>query len=183
MFLKIICILLLIIQKIVLSLHCKVGIAKRRLWGLAECRGPENMNENMSDRIKHAGVIESVDGDCVRVRILQTSACAQCKIAGHCNSSESKEKIVDVYGISDRTGLKVGDNVTVTASAGVAASALLIGFGLPFIVLVAVIFVVWFMTSDEAVAGLCGLLSLIPYYIIVWAFRERLRVRMAFSIE
>ena len=88
-----------------------------------------------------------------------------------------------MYGISDRTGLKVGDNVTVTASAGVAASALLIGFGLPFIVLVAVIFVVWFMTSDEAVAGLCGLLSLIPYYIIVWAFRERLRVRMAFSIE
>lgn len=141
------------------------------------------MNENMSNRIKHSGVIESISDRSVRVRILQTSACAQCKIAGHCNSSESKEKLVDVYNVSDASRLKVGDSVMVTASTRVAASALLIGFGLPFIVLVAVILTVYFMTADEALAGLCGLGALIPYYILVWMSREKLRVRMAFEIE
>ncbi|MDE5948086.1 MAG: SoxR reducing system RseC family protein [Prevotella sp.] len=137
----------------------------------------------MSNRIKHSGVIESISDRSVRVRILQTSACAQCKIAGHCNSSESKEKLVDVYNVSDTSHLKVGDSVMVTASARVAASALLIGFGLPFIVLVAVILAVYVITADEALAGLCGLGALIPYYILVWMSREKLRVRMAFEIE
>ncbi len=137
----------------------------------------------MSNKIKHSGVIESISDRSVRVRILQTSACAQCKISGHCNSSESKEKLVDVYNISDTSRLKVGDSVMVTASARVAASALLIGFGLPFIVLVAVVLAVYVMTADEALSGLCGLGALIPYYILVWLFREKLRVRMAFEIE
>ena len=136
-----------------------------------------------NSRIKHSGVIESISDRSVRVRILQTSACAQCKIAGHCNSSESKEKLVDVYNVSDISRLKVGDSVMVTASARVAASALLIGFGLPFIVLVAVILAVYVITADEALAGLCGLGALIPYYILVWMSREKLRVRMAFEIE
>ncbi len=50
----------------------------------------------MSNKIKHSGVVEKIVGDCVRVRIVQTSACAACKVASHCNAAESKEKIVEV---------------------------------------------------------------------------------------
>lgn len=137
----------------------------------------------MSNRIKHSGIIEAIDGEYVRVRILQTSACAQCKIAGHCNSSESKEKMIDVYNVSDTSRLKVGDEIIVTASTRMAVSALIIGVGLPLIVLIAVIIIVRFMTSDEIMAALCGLATLVPYYILVWLVREKLRVRMAFEIE
>lgn len=137
----------------------------------------------MSNRIKHSGIIEAIDGEYVRVRILQTSACAQCKIAGHCNSSESKEKMIDVYNVSDTSRLKVGDEIIVTASTRMAVSALIIGFGLSLIVLIAVIIIVRFMTSDEIMAALCGLATLVPYYILVWLVREKLRVRMAFEIE
>lgn len=142
-----------------------------------------DMMNNMSNRIKHSGIIDAIDESYVRVRILQTSACAQCKIAGHCNSSESKEKIVDVYGVPDVARLNVGDEVTVTASARVAASALLVGFGIPFIVLVTVIFVVFGLTRDEPLAALCGLVALILYYGAAWFFRESLRAKMAFEIE
>ena len=50
----------------------------------------------MSNKIKHNGVVDGVDENCVRVRILQSSACSACKVAAHCNASETKEKIIEV---------------------------------------------------------------------------------------
>lgn len=137
----------------------------------------------MNSKIKHSGIVEDITGEHVKVRILQTSACAQCKIAGHCNSSESKEKIVDVYNVADVSRLCVGDNIVVTASRHMAVMALFVGFGLPFIVLVAIIFIIYGATGNEPLAALCGLGGLVPYYIGVWLFRGKLKTSIAFEIE
>ena len=136
----------------------------------------------MSNKIKHSGVVENIMGDSVQVRIVQTSACAACKVAGYCNASESKEKLVDIYH-ADTRNLRVGDVVTVTASTQVAAQALLLGFGLPFVVLVAVLIVVLLITGNEGAAALSGLGSLVPYYAVLFLFRNRIRDKLSFSIE
>ena len=136
----------------------------------------------MSNKIKHSGVVENILGDSVQVRIVQTSACAACKVAGYCNASESKEKLVDVYH-ADTRNLRVGDVVTVTASTQVAAQALLLGFGLPFVVLVAVLFAVVLITGNEGAAALSGLAALVPYYAVLFLFRNRIRDKLSFSIE
>ena len=136
----------------------------------------------MSNKIKHSGVVENIMGDSVQVRIVQTSACAACKVAGYCNASESKEKLVDVYH-ADTRNLRVGDVVTVTASTQVAAQALLLGFGLPFVVLVAVLIVVLLITGNEGAAALSGLGALVPYYAVLFLFRNRIRDKLSFSIE
>ena len=136
----------------------------------------------MSNKIKHSGVVENILGDSVQVRIVQTSACAACKVAGYCNASESKEKLVDVYH-ADTRHLKVGDVVTVTASTQVAAQALLLGFGLPFVVLVAVLIAVLLITGNEGAAALSGLGALVPYYAVLFLFRNRIRDKLSFSIE
>jgi sigma-E factor negative regulatory protein RseC len=136
----------------------------------------------MSNKIKHSGVVENILGDSVQVRIVQTSACAACKVAGYCNASESKEKLVDVYH-ADTRNLRVGDAVTVTASTQVAAQALLLGFGLPFVVLVAVLIAVLLITGNEGAAALSGLGALVPYYAVLFLFRNRIRDKLSFSIE
>jgi sigma-E factor negative regulatory protein RseC len=136
----------------------------------------------MSNKIKHSGVVEKIMDDCIQVRIVQTSACAACKVAGYCNASESKEKLIDVYH-ADSHRLNVGDAVTVTASTEVAAHALLLGFGLPFVVMVAVLVVVLQTTGNEGRAALSGLLALVPYYAVLYLFRNRLRDKLSFSIE
>jgi sigma-E factor negative regulatory protein RseC len=136
----------------------------------------------MSSNISHSGVVESVEDGCVHVRIVQTSACAACKVAGYCNASESKEKMVDVY-TADTQRYSVGQAVTVMASRQVAAHALLLGFGLPFLVLVGVLVVVLQMTGNELWAALAGLLSLAPYYLLLYFFRNRLRDKLSFWIE
>ena len=69
----------------------------------------------MNQRIRHSGVVESIEEGCVHVRIVQTSSCAACKVAGYCNAAESKEKMIDVYcdAVAD---FKVGQQVTVSTS-------------------------------------------------------------------
>ena len=135
----------------------------------------------MSTKISHSGIIESIDEGCIHVRIVQTSACAACKVAGYCNAAESKEKIVDVY--KPAGNLKVGDAVTVTASSQIATQALLYGFAYPFVLLVVVLVVVLWLTGNEAKAGVSALASLLPYYGVLSLLRDKHRERFAFDIE
>lgn len=137
----------------------------------------------MSTKISHSGIVESIEDGCVKVRIVQTSACAACKVAGYCNAAESKEKIVDVFGDATAKELAVGQQVSVTTSGQVAAKALLWGFGLPFVLMVAVLVLVLWLTGSEGKAALSGLAALVPYYILLWLLRNRMRQQLAFSIE
>lgn len=134
----------------------------------------------MGNNISHSGVVESVEDGCVHVRIIQTSACAACKVAGYCNAAEAKEKVVDVY--TDSSAYHIGQTVTVNASRAVAANALLLGFGLPFVVLVTVLVVVLLLTGNELWSALAGLLALLPYYAALWLFRNQLRDKLSFWI-
>ena len=136
----------------------------------------------MGTKISHSGVVESIEGDCVRVRIVQTSACAACKVAGYCNAAEKKEKIVDVSCANSEDYVK-GQQVTVSTSGSVAARALLWAFGGPFVVLVGVLVVVLLVTGSEGQAALCALLALLPYYLVLWLLRHSMRRQLSFSIE
>ena len=135
----------------------------------------------MSTKITHSGVIESIEDGCVHVRIVQTSACAACKVAGYCNAAEKKEKVVDVYGPTQ--AYRVGQQVTVTTSGSVAARALLWAFGVPFLVMMAVLIGVLLLTDSEGLAAVSALLSLLPYYLVLWLLRDRMRRQLAFAIE
>lgn len=136
----------------------------------------------MSQKISHSGVIESILGGCVKVRIVQTSACAACKIAGHCNASESKVKIVDVF-CSNSSDYKVGQDVTVWASKDVANKALMLGFGVPFLLLVSVLMIALKIIGDEGISALVALGALVPYYFALWLMRIRIQNQISFQIE
>ena len=136
----------------------------------------------MSDKISHSGVVDSIMGNVVKVRIVQSSACASCKVAGHCNASESKVKIVDV--VSPLSGdYKLGQEVVVSASKDVANRALLLGFGVPFLLLVSVLVIALRFLSDEGAAALLALGALVPYYFLLWLLRDRIQQKISFQIE
>lgn len=136
----------------------------------------------MSDRISHSGIIDSILGDRIKVRIVQTSACAACKVAGHCNAAESKVKVVDVV-CSDSAGYTVGQEVVVSASKAVANRALLLGFGVPFLILLVILLVVLHLTSSEGVAALSAIGALLPYYLLLWVFRDKVQQGISFRLE
>ena len=136
----------------------------------------------MSNKIKHSGIVEQAADGHVSVRILQTSACASCKVATHCNASEAKEKVVDVY-CDNATAYNPGDEVTVTASKDVANRALLMGFGLPLLILIVTLVSLTLAGCDEGNAALASLAMLVPYYLLLWLFRSQIGRHISFSIE
>lgn len=136
----------------------------------------------MSNKIKHAGVVDGVEGECVRVRILQSSACSACKVAAHCNASETKEKIIDVMD-ADASHYQKGDQVMVVADMAVGFRASLYGYLLPLILMVVTLVGVLAATHSEGLAALSALGILMPYYVLLFLMRNKLRNRLSFTLE
>ena len=146
----------------------------------------------MMKEIRHEGIIESIGSDGhVRVRITQLAACAGCKVAAHCNASEQKVKVVDVYEPNNPpptppqgrgVRYKVGDNVVVATSQAAAGRALMLGFGLPLLLLLAVLGAMLTAGMDEGTSALAALAVLAPYYLIIWLCRNRIAGKIEFKI-
>lgn len=136
----------------------------------------------MSNKIKHAGVVDGVEGECVRVRILQSSACSACKVAAHCNASETKDKIIDVMD-ADASHYQKGDQVMVVADTAVGFRASLYGYLLPLILMVVTLVGVLASTHSEGLAAVSALGILIPYYVLLFLMRNKLRNRLSFTLE
>ena len=136
----------------------------------------------MSNKIKHNGVVDGVEEGCVRVRILQSSACSACKVAAHCNASETKEKIIEVQ-VADADRYQRGDSVIVVADTAVGFRASLYGYLLPLLLMVVVLVAVLKITQSEGYAAVSALGILIPYYIGLYLLRNKLRNKLCFSLE
>lgn len=136
----------------------------------------------MSNKIKHKGIVDHVEPGRVVVRILQSSACSGCKVAGHCNAAETKEKLIEVTTPSTDS-YHLGDAVTVVADVAVGFRASLYGYLLPLVVMVVTLVVVLSATHSEGAAALSALGVLIPYYIVLYLLRHKLSHRLSFDIE
>ena len=66
----------------------------------------------MANTIRHQGIVENINGSHLKVRIVQTSACASCSVKGHCTSADTKEKLIDVTDINAASN-QAGDRVWV----------------------------------------------------------------------
>lgn len=146
----------------------------------------------MDNRIRHDGLIESIDGEHITVRIVQMSACASCHVADKCHTSESKVKMIDVW-TKNYSRYQVGQKVVVLAESKVGMLAVLIGFVVPVLLVLLAVVLGLFLTSadglwhveepyNQAYAALGGLVILIPYYYVVYLNRDALQTRLAFSL-
>lgn len=132
----------------------------------------------MQNTIEHQGVIISKDDKMARVKIEQTSACASCHVKSVCGASDKSEKIIDANIIDDT--LKVGDQVTIIGQKSLGFQAILLAYILPFIVIIATLFIVNIFTTNEIIIGTCALASLIPYFIVLRLMRNKIQAKFQF---
>ena len=124
----------------------------------------------MANVIKHQGVIESIDGNVIRVKILQVSACASCNVKGYCTAA-------------DASTYQNGEKVWVVGQSSVGIVAILFAFVLPFLVVIVSLFVLMTIWSNELLASIGALAVLIPYYCILWLNKKRLANKLLFVIQ
>ncbi len=135
----------------------------------------------MTNTIEHQGIVENINGSHLRVRIIQTSACAACSVKGHCTSADSKEKLIDIV---NTTGVyNVGDQVTIVGATSMGMQAVLLAFIIPFILLVGSLFIFMAWLGNDLHAALLALAVLVPYYYILWRNKDRLARTFSFSLK
>ena len=130
--------------------------------------------------IKHDGIVIAVNGDgTVRVRIVQTSACASCKAKAMCASAESKEK--EILAIGDGL-LAVGDEAEVMVQQKMGWKAILLAYMLPFIVMITVVAIGnGQLGIREEVIGTAALCAMGVYYIVLGFFKDKIQKDFSFT--
>lgn len=141
----------------------------------------------MAETIEHLGTVENIDGSHIRVRIIQTTACASCSVKGHCSSADSKEKIVDITLPESEPSThiyKVGESVRIEGSLSLGMKAVLLAFVLPFIILVSSLFVFMHLfKGDELLSSGLSLALMSLYYFIVWLNKAATKKIFSFTIK
>ena len=136
----------------------------------------------MANTIRHQGIVESINGHHVQVRIVQVSACATCSIKGHCTTADAKEKLIDVF--TARTeAYQPGDSVWVVGQLSMGWWAVLLAFLVPLLLLVTVLFTAHTLTGNDLSAVGVTLPVLAAYYLLLWTQRHRMSRKFAFYIE
>jgi len=137
------------------------------------------MRDNSS--VEHKGVVEEINGDVIRVGFVAHSACSACHARGACSLSDVESKYVEV----ERKGTEyiIGEKVDILLKQKQGFKALWLGYILPFIVMVLTLIIVMAVTDREGLAGLAGISILIPYYLGLYFFRDRIREKFEFIIR
>jgi sigma-E factor negative regulatory protein RseC len=131
--------------------------------------------------IEHEGIIDHIDGDIARVKIDSVSACASCHAKGACSAADQEEKYLDVPLLGAE--YKKGESVFVQVAGHLGFRAVLMGYVYPFLLLMAVLIILLAAGMAELKAGSIALLSMIPYYLLLYLLRHRISKSFTFSIK
>jgi len=137
----------------------------------------------MSDKfesIEHEGIVQKSDNNSVTVSIISSAACAGCHAEGICSLSGREEKTIEIPGIYR---VHPGDNVTVRMKQSQGHTAVFLGYVIPLILLVAILIILISLSVPELTAGLAALAILIPYYLMLYLFRNRISRKFIFTLK
>lgn len=136
----------------------------------------------MNNRVSHEGIITKIGEDTVEVKILSKSACVSCNIKSACNMSEMQEKIISIPLPKDKN-LSIGQEVKISMGLNQANKAVVYAYVIPLIILVAMIFILNAFKIEEGINALISIGSLIPYYAILYLFRNRIKSKFEYEIS
>ena len=134
------------------------------------------------DAIKHSGIIKKIDNNFYYVSIVAQSACAACSVKGACNISDINEEIVEVPKVNQTTHT-VGDKVNVVMQKSLGTRAVMLGYFLPFLLVLLTLIVTLNIFKSQGLAGLISLGVLVPYYMLLYFNKDRLKKTFTFKIE
>jgi len=135
----------------------------------------------MSGEITHTGIIKKLSENKIIVGIVNESACASCHAKGACTAADMKDKEVEITRFDGE--FAVGQHVTIIGKTIQGFKALLLGYLLPFIVVMATLIISTTLGFSETTTGLASLGILLPYYGILYALKNKIKKSFEFEIK
>ena len=127
----------------------------------------------MEKNVCKEGIVRKLEGDKVWVEIMVSSACGGCVAKSMCNISEKKNEIVEALNLNEEV-LAIGDQVQIQMQESKAHQAVVLGYLLPFVVLIVGLFGCYALTHIEWLSALVAFSLTALYYLILKLFDKRL---------
>ena len=134
------------------------------------------------ETISHEGIVTKITDDELEIKILAQSACAACHAKSACGMGEQAEKVLIVPRPKDRD-FALNQKVNVRMAIGQGNKAAVLAYLIPIVLLLAVLFVCLGLGMNEGLAALVSIIALVPYYIVLYLRRDKLKKRFEYSIE
>jgi len=120
------------------------------------------------------------DNGTAEVEILVSGSCSGCQAKSVCSAGKSDTKVITA---KCDVPLHPGDRVTVEMPLSQGFNALLIGYIIPFVVLIAVFIAASAAGAGELVSALLSFAAIGCWYLAVWLLRGRIGEKFEFKIK
>ena len=137
---------------------------------------------NTQETISHEGIVTKITDDELEIKILAQSACAACHAKSACGMGEQAEKILTVPRPKDKD-FTLNQKVNVKMAIGQGNKAAVLAYLIPILLLLAVLFVCLGLGVNEGLSALISIVALVPYYIILYLKRDKLKNEFLYIIE
>lgn len=135
----------------------------------------------MAGEISHKGIIKNVSDKRIIVCIISESACASCHVKGACSVADMEDKEIEINHFEGV--FSVGQQVEVIGKTSQGFKALFYGYVLPFILIMIVLITLTSLQFSEGLSGLISLSVLVPYYLVLYLTRNKIRKSFEFEIK
>lgn len=135
----------------------------------------------MQGEIEHTGIVQKISDNKITVGIISESACASCHAKGACTMADIKEKNIEITRFHD--SFCIGQRVRVVGRLSQGVKATFWGYILPFVIVILTLIISGFFTENEGVRGVLALGILVPYYFILFLFRNKMKKVLEFEIK
>ena len=137
---------------------------------------------NNTETISHEGIVTKITDDELEIKILSQSACAACHAKSACGMGEQAEKILTVPRPKGQS-FQLNQKVNVKMAIGQGNKAAILAYLIPIILLLAVLFVCLGFGLGEGLSALISIVALIPYYMVLYLRRDKLKKTFEYTIE
>jgi sigma-E factor negative regulatory protein RseC len=131
--------------------------------------------------IEQEGIVEEIADHRIRVKLRRDSACGHCSANALCNFSAISERIIETTGSS--MNLKTGDVVGVAITRNMGNKAVFLGYLVPFVLLLSALIILNSVGLNELLSGMVSISVLIPYYLLIYLLRVRLKNSFYFTVR
>lgn len=134
------------------------------------------------ETVSHVGVITKITDSILEIKIVAQSACAACHAKSACTMSDQAEKVLSVPKPEGQE-FQLFQKVKVIMAVGQGNKAAVLAYLIPIILLLAVLFICLGLGLGEGLSALISIAALIPYYIVLYTRRDKLKKKFEYRIE
>ena len=138
-----------------------------------------NLSENNKDILIHPGFVSKINDDSVVVTLEENVHCDACHAKGACGVSESSTKEIEVTNTTEF--FKINERVDVILKKSLGLKAVFLAYVFPF-VLMFLTLIIGSSFIKEWQAGLMALLILLPYFLMLYFLKNKLKTAFKISI-